>query len=106
MTPPSADGGPDDEPGDDEWRFSVEDVSDDADEASGPDDADETGGPDDLVHPIDGKEPEDGGSVFGPRPDEGSLEVVPGDPDLENALFVVLGIATTLLLLLDLIGVL
>jgi len=48
----------------------------------------------------------DGGSVFGPRPDEGPTELVPGTPDPENVLFVVLGVATSLVLVGDLVGVL
>lgn len=46
----------------------------------------------------------EGGSVFGPRPDEGATELVPGTPDPENTLFVVLGIATTLALVAALLG--
>lgn len=72
-----------DDASDDEWRFSVEDVSGDAGD----------------------DEERDESSIFGPRPDEGVLEVVPGDPTLENALFVALGATTSLLLLLALIGV-
>lgn len=71
-----------DEPSDDEWRFSVDDVSDDDE-----DDA-----------------PENDGSVFGPRPDDGAPEVLPGDPDPTNVLFVVLGVVATLLVVFDLVG--
>lgn len=72
----------DDEAGSDEeeWRFSVDDVSAD------PEDDDEEG------------------SVFGPRPDEGAREVVPGDPDLENALFVALGVLASLVLVAAVVG--
>lgn len=68
------------EPDDEEWRFTVEDVSEETDEDASGD-----------------------GSVFGPRPDEGS-RIVPGDPDPEHVLFVVLGVATTLVLMLDVVG--
>jgi hypothetical protein len=73
---------------DEEWRFSVDDVSED----------DEGG---------DGEDGDDGeGAVLGPRPDEGAMEVLPGDPSAENVVFVVLGVATSLLLLADLAGLL
>ena len=65
---------------DDDWKFSLEDVSGDA-------------------------EDEEEGSVFGPRPDEGREEILPGDPNLENALFVALGVAASLVLILELVGV-
>jgi len=47
---------------------------------------------------------EEEGAVFGPRPDEGAMEVLPGDPSAENVVFFVLGVATSLLLLADLAG--
>ena len=68
---------------DDGWRFSVEDVGED--EEAGDDEE---------------------GAVFGPRPDEGATEVLPGDPSVENVVFFVLGVATSLLLLADLAGLL
>lgn len=71
---------------DEEWRFSVEDVAED-------EEGDEGGG-------------DEEGAVFGPRPDEGVMEVLPGDPSAENVAFVVLGVATSLLLLADLAGLL
>lgn len=60
-----------------EWRFSVEDVSDD-----------------------DGDE----GSVFGPAPPDEVLEVDPGDPGLENAVVVALGVVVSLGLLAAVVG--
>jgi hypothetical protein len=60
---------------DDEWRYSVEDVTED-------DDMD---------------------AVFGSVPPE-VIEVDPGTPDPENALFVVLGVAVSLALVAALLG--
>lgn len=78
-----------DDSSEDEWRFSVEDVSDGTTDG----DAEEES-PD-----------EEGGSVFGPGLNEGAREIVPGDPEPVNVLFVVLGVATTILLFLKLINV-
>ena len=58
--------------------------------------------------PVDerGVEESGGESVFGPRPDEGATELVPGRPDPENVLFVVLGVAASLVVVADLLGLL
>lgn len=85
MTPPDdapggVSGSGEDTDGDDEaWRFSVEDVSEEeADEQEG--------------------------SVFGPAPPDEVLAVDRGDPGLENAAFVVLGVAVSIGLLAAVIG--
>lgn len=111
---------PNDESTDDrEWRFSLDDLSDEdadgggdvhvsaggGDGSAGDDHGSNTGGDDGSDGGRGDDAPGEGGSVFGPRPDEGAIEVVPGDPELEHVLFVVLGVATSILLVLDLVGV-
>jgi hypothetical protein len=55
----------------------------------------------------DGPATDDDGNVFGPRPDEPRVgPILPGDPDLENVAFVLLGVATSLVLIADLVGLL
>jgi hypothetical protein len=56
---------------------------------------------------VDGDATDDDGNVFGPRPDEPRRgPILPGDPELENLAFVLLGVATSLVLIADLVGLL
>jgi hypothetical protein len=46
------------------------------------------------------------GNVFGPHPDEPRGDILPGEPDPEHVAFVALGVAVSLLLVADLVGLL
>lgn len=70
---------------DDEWRFAVEDVGGDAD-GEGTERAEA-----------------DDGSIFGPAAPEREA-IDPGNPDLENVLFVVLGVVASLAAMAALLG--
>ncbi|AFO59411.1 MULTISPECIES: hypothetical protein [unclassified Natrinema] len=74
--------------------------------SAGPVDDESDGGRDRIPIDLSGPGTADGGADADEHaPEAGSTPIEPGDPDLENALFVVLGAIATVLVLARLLGV-
>ncbi|WP_247007291.1 DUF7312 domain-containing protein [Halorientalis litorea] len=85
---------------DDEWQFTLDDLDDET--TDDPAAVDDGSGARERSDEHDGGDGEDGGNVAGSLTVEDGVE--PGQPTAENAFFVALGFASTLLLFLSIAG--
>jgi hypothetical protein len=85
---------------DEGWQFTLDDLDDET--ADGPTAADDGSNARERSDEYDEGDGEDGGNVAGSLTVEDGVE--PGQPTAENAFFVALGFASTLLLFLSIAG--